>query len=231
MIPKLPITCDVSVAFSVTTLPPVTFSSPKTNETTQGTVSAVKRVKEDDSSPIFMAIGVVASVLLLGIIVCVGMWRHHNSKKAKPSAYYDNRTDSGSVQFRPQALSSTSSSYLGSSAPLLRQRSYRSRLGSNLTQLSEFEMPLDEDWEIDRSHINILGELGEGAFGKVMKAEALGLPGLQARFFVAVKMLKGMKATPRKYAFLPCGHLDFESAIAAQKTNSRAILIARIHAC
>ena len=66
----------------------------------------------------------------------------------------------------------------------------RSRLGSENTTLttifSEYELPLDPDWEFPREKL-ILGEtLGEGAFGKVVKARAIGLENQ----VVAVKMLK-----------------------------------------
>ena len=36
--------------------------------------------------------------------------------------------------------------------------------------------------------------------------------------------------TARKYAFLPCGHLDFESAATAQNDEFKAVFIARAHA-
>ena len=55
----------------------------------------------------------------------------------------------------------------------------------------EFEMPYDEEWEIDESQLVIKDEpLGEGAFGLVMKAEAYDLPGFPKCHTVAVKMLK-----------------------------------------
>ena len=37
-----------------------------------------------------------------------------------------------------------------------------------------------------------------------------------------------MKSTPRKYAFLPCGHLDFESAVKAQNDEFKGVFIACI---
>ena len=37
--------------------------------------------------------------------------------------------------------------------------------------------------------------------------------------------------TPRNCAFLPCGHLDFESAVTAQNDEFKAVLTAPIHAC
>jgi hypothetical protein len=55
----------------------------------------------------------------------------------------------------------------------------------------EFELPYDEEWEIDESQLSIKEEpLGEGAFGLVMKAEAYDLPGYPKCHTVAVKMLK-----------------------------------------
>ena len=78
-----------------------------------------------------------------------------------------------------------------STAPLMRQPSLRSTLASNLTQVSEEDMPLDEKWEIDRDLISLQEVLGEGAFGRVMKAEVFGMPNMPFRLNVAVKMLQG----------------------------------------
>uniref|UniRef100_A0AAU0N4C4 Fibroblast growth factor receptor n=1 Tax=Gecarcinus lateralis TaxID=6769 RepID=A0AAU0N4C4_GECLA len=66
----------------------------------------------------------------------------------------------------------------------------RSRLGSEMTSISEYELPLDADWELPRSRL-IMGEsLGEGAFGKVMRAEVQGINRPDLATTVAVKMLK-----------------------------------------
>ena len=48
----------------------------------------------------------------------------------------------------------------------------RSRLGSEnttLTMVSEYELPLDPDWEFPRGQLELLEVLGEGAFGKVSR--------------------------------------------------------------
>ncbi|EDO43236.1 predicted protein, partial [Nematostella vectensis] len=76
-----------------------------------------------------------------------------------------------------------------SSTPLIR---YRNVTTSSIEEsfLDFYELPIDEDWEIDRSQITIKEQLGEGAFGLVMKAEALGLTDMPYRHTVAVKMLK-----------------------------------------
>ena len=56
------------------------------------------------------------------------------------------------------------------------------------------DIPLDKDWEIEKENL-ILGEtLGEGAFGIVVKAEAVSLPSKPSCVStVAVKMLKGIE--------------------------------------
>lgn len=56
---------------------------------------------------------------------------------------------------------------------------------------SEYELPMDSDWEIHRELLTLGKSLGEGAFGKVVKAEGIGIlrPGVNS--VVAVKMLKG----------------------------------------
>lgn len=62
--------------------------------------------------------------------------------------------------------------------------------GSENTRISEYELPLDILWELPRSKL-IMGEsLGEGAFGKVVKAEVQGINRPDLTTTVAVKMLK-----------------------------------------
>ena len=75
--------------------------------------------------------------------------------------------------------------------------SNRSRLGSEnttLTTISEYELPLDPNWEFPRCQLRLRETLGEGAFGKVVRAEALeedpASQGKHRTTTVAVKMLK-----------------------------------------
>lgn len=86
-----------------------------------------------------------------------------------------------------------------STTPLLKYRngSYRSRFSSGVSSRIDssiaeelYELPCDEEWEIERSQLTLKEQLGEGAFGLVVRADAVGLPDLPARCSVAVKMLK-----------------------------------------
>lgn len=57
--------------------------------------------------------------------------------------------------------------------------------------ISEYEFPIDSNWEFPRSQLMLGKQLGEGAFGKVMMAEANNLITKGTTTIVAVKMLKG----------------------------------------
>ncbi len=70
---------------------------------------------------------------------------------------------------------------------------HRSRLGSEnttLTTVSEYELPLDPAWEFPRTDLRLGETLGEGAFGKVVMAEAMDITDSGVTTPVAVKMLK-----------------------------------------
>ncbi|KAK7110834.1 fibroblast growth factor receptor 4-like isoform X2 [Littorina saxatilis] len=66
----------------------------------------------------------------------------------------------------------------------------RRRLSSEFTEVSEYDLPLDTKWEFPRERLVIGDRLGEGAFGLVMKGEALGIFKDNNSVTVAVKRLK-----------------------------------------
>ncbi|XP_055585021.1 fibroblast growth factor receptor homolog 1-like [Uranotaenia lowii] len=78
--------------------------------------------------------------------------------------------------------------------PIVRIEKQRSTLvqsgNCDPTMISEYEFPIDLNWEFQRSKLILGKSLGEGAFGKVVMAEAQGLVKGQASTVVAVKMLK-----------------------------------------
>lgn len=86
--------------------------------------------------------------------------------------------------------------FQGALSPLVPQvmiESSRSRLASNLTTISEYEIPLDPPWEFPREKLTLGKILGEGAFGVVLAAEAIGIDGNEnSSTTVAVKKVKGI---------------------------------------
>ena len=74
--------------------------------------------------------------------------------------------------------------------PTVKIERCQSQCLGDMNNLSEYELPLDIQWEFPRNKL-VLGEvLGEGAFGKVIKATADGILTKGVKQTVAVKMLK-----------------------------------------
>lgn len=48
-----------------------------------------------------------------------------------------------------------------------------------------------KNWELGREYVNLVKDIGKGAFCKVAKAEAWNINGIKGLTTVAVKMLKG----------------------------------------
>nr|XP_023017922.1 fibroblast growth factor receptor homolog 1-like isoform X2 [Leptinotarsa decemlineata] len=69
-----------------------------------------------------------------------------------------------------------------------KQKSQANNYGDGM--ISEYELPMDSDWEIPRETLCLGKNLGEGAFGKVVKADAMNLLKPGSNSIVAVKMLK-----------------------------------------
>uniref|UniRef100_A0AAG5CXG3 receptor protein-tyrosine kinase n=1 Tax=Anopheles atroparvus TaxID=41427 RepID=A0AAG5CXG3_ANOAO len=78
--------------------------------------------------------------------------------------------------------------------PIVRIEKQRSTLvqsgNCDPTMISEYEFPIDLNWEFPRNKLHLGKSLGEGMFGKVVMAEAHGLVKGQPSTVVAVKMLK-----------------------------------------
>lgn len=188
-----------SLTFSVFGL----FLVTPTTFITSGSMRKPKPQAEQSSENIVEIGSFVVGAVLVVFIAVIGCFCYRKSRSKKHQretmiTEYNRETEGINitapepppVQTRPRRTASTSST--GSMAGFPRQRSMRDRLESRLTQLSEVEIPYDPQWEVDRNDV-ILGEvLGEGAFGRVIMAQAYGTKDGLAPCTVAVKMLKGL---------------------------------------
>lgn len=77
--------------------------------------------------------------------------------------------------------------------PVIRIEKQRTTLiqhANDPTTFNEYEFPLDSNWEFPRHQLKLGPTLGEGAFGRVVIAEAHGLVSHAQSSIVAVKMVK-----------------------------------------
>nr|XP_057932968.1 fibroblast growth factor receptor 3 isoform X2 [Doryrhamphus excisus] len=91
-----------------------------------------------------------------------------------------------------QQVSLDSNSSMNSNTPLVRIARLSSSDGPMLANVSELELPSDPKWEFPRARLTLGKPLGEGCFGQVVMAEAIGIDKEKPNkpLTVAVKMLK-----------------------------------------
>lgn len=91
-----------------------------------------------------------------------------------------------------QQVSLESNSSMNSNTPLVRIARLSSGEGPVLANVSELELPADPKWELSRTRLTLGKPLGEGCFGQVVMAEAIGIDKDRTAkpVTVAVKMLK-----------------------------------------
>uniref|UniRef100_A0A8C6UUR1 Fibroblast growth factor receptor n=1 Tax=Neogobius melanostomus TaxID=47308 RepID=A0A8C6UUR1_9GOBI len=91
-----------------------------------------------------------------------------------------------------QQVSLDSNSSMNSNTPLVRIARLSSSDGPMLAHVSELELPSDPKWEFPRTRLTLGKPLGEGCFGQVVMAEAVGIDKEKPNkpLTVAAKMLK-----------------------------------------
>ncbi|XP_053700255.1 fibroblast growth factor receptor 3 isoform X3 [Synchiropus splendidus] len=89
-------------------------------------------------------------------------------------------------------VSLDSNSSMNSNTPLVRIARLSSSDGPMLANVLELELPSDPKWEFSRTRLTLGKPLGEGCFGQVVMAEAIGIDKEKPNkpLTVAVKMLK-----------------------------------------
>uniref|UniRef100_A0A8C5LUB1 Fibroblast growth factor receptor 3 n=1 Tax=Leptobrachium leishanense TaxID=445787 RepID=A0A8C5LUB1_9ANUR len=102
-------------------------------------------------------------------------------------------------------VSLESNSSMNSNTPLVRITHLSSSDGGVLANVSELGLPPDPKWELSRTRLTLGKPLGEGCFGQVVMAEAIGIERDKPNkaVTVAVKMLKD-DATDKDLSDLVC---------------------------
>ncbi|XP_070562501.1 fibroblast growth factor receptor 1-like isoform X1 [Ptychodera flava] len=162
------------------TVKPITTEDP----TSEPTLTAPMSPKFDYE---YIIIAVIIVVLIVVVIVSLLLIRKYWSKPYRSGISQRRITPNPSI-IRHQ-MSMESSSSVGSSHLLIRGQ----RLSSNITSISEIEIPYDENWEFPRNRMTLGKTLGEGAFGLVCEASAIGIMKKESnttKTTCAVKMLK-----------------------------------------
>ena len=126
---------------------------------------------------IAVSISILSLVLFVAVVVIYFRCQRERIKKQQYLANAHAVT-----QWTKKVIIERQASHLGPDTPIIapiirieKQNSIvnsanRSRLGSEnttLTTVSEYELPLDPDWEFPRSQLQVGSTLGEGYFGKV----------------------------------------------------------------
>uniref|UniRef100_A0A671T3B4 Fibroblast growth factor receptor 2 n=1 Tax=Sinocyclocheilus anshuiensis TaxID=1608454 RepID=A0A671T3B4_9TELE len=112
------------------------------------------------------------------------------SDKGNYTCLLENAYGSINHTYTLDVVSSDSSSSMSSSTPLVRITTRRSSAHDD--PIPEYDLPEDPRWEFSRDKLTLGKPLGEGCFGQVVMAEALGIDKDKPKeaVTVAVKMLK-----------------------------------------
>uniref|UniRef100_A0A671N0L3 Fibroblast growth factor receptor n=1 Tax=Sinocyclocheilus anshuiensis TaxID=1608454 RepID=A0A671N0L3_9TELE len=149
---------------------------------------AVEMEREDDYADILIYVtGCVLFILTMVIIILCRM--RMNTQKTLPMPPVQKLSK---FPLKRQQVSLESNSSMNSNTPLVRIARLSSSDWPMLPNVSELELPSDPKWEFPRTKLTLGKPLGEGCFGQVVMAEAIGIDKEKPNkpLTVAVKMLK-----------------------------------------
>ncbi|XP_029459800.1 fibroblast growth factor receptor 1 isoform X2 [Rhinatrema bivittatum] len=161
----------------------------------------VAKAMEDDkpalmASPLYLEIIIYCAgaffifCMLVTVVICK---MKNTTKKTDFNSQLAVHKLAKSIPLRRQVtVSAESSSSMNSGVMLVRPSRLSSSGTPMLTGVSEYELPEDPRWEFSRDRLILGKPLGEGCFGQVVMAEAIGLDKDKPNRItkVAVKMLK-----------------------------------------
>ena len=144
--------------------------------------------------------GCLCTFFLLAMVVMVAIFRRLKREKLKKlkaietarAAVVTHWTKKVIVEAasRPVAAAVDSAQEPLLMLPMVKIQKQKSSAPADCLTISEYELPMDPDWEFPRANLVLGKSLGEGAFGKVVRAEADGILKQGMTATVAVKMLK-----------------------------------------
>ncbi|TFJ95982.1 ABC transporter [Platysternon megacephalum] len=151
-----------------------------------------KLVEVDDSGSVSPGILSCGAGFVLFILVVVVVIIRRVKKTNKKAVNTPTVQKVSKFPLKRQQVSLESNSSMNSNTPLVRIIRISSSDGPKLANVSELELPADPKWELTRSCLTLGKPLGEGCFGQVVMAKAIGIDKDKPNkaITVAVKMLK-----------------------------------------
>ncbi|XP_072533906.1 fibroblast growth factor receptor 3 isoform X1 [Salminus brasiliensis] len=151
-------------------------------------IPAVELDKEDDYAD-FLIYGTGCVLFILTVIIIILCRMRMSTQKTLPTPPVQKLSK---FPLKRQQVSLESNSSMNSNTPLVRIARLSSSDGPMLPNVSELELPSDPKWEFPRTKLTLGKALGEGCFGQVVMAEAIGIDKEKPNkpLTVAVKMLK-----------------------------------------
>ncbi|KAG8453388.1 hypothetical protein GDO86_000136 [Hymenochirus boettgeri] len=150
----------------------------------------VEKVVATSSSSITILIVITSTIVFILVVIIIVTYRMKiPSKKAMSTPTVQKLSK---FPLKRQQVSLESNSSMNSNTPLVRITHLSSTDGTMLANVSELGLPADPKWELLRSRLTLGKPLGEGCFGQVVMAEAIGIEKEKPNkpVTVAVKMLK-----------------------------------------
>ncbi|NWS53180.1 FGFR3 factor, partial [Chunga burmeisteri] len=137
--------------------------------------AAEELMEMDDSGSVYAGIlsygtGFLLFILVLVIVIVCRMKMPNKKAMNTPTVQKVSK-----FPLKRQQVSLESNSSMNSNTPLVRITRLSSSDGPMLANVSELELPPDPKWELARSRLTLGKPLGEGCFGQVVMAEAIGI--------------------------------------------------------
>uniref|UniRef100_A0A8B9LR70 Fibroblast growth factor receptor n=1 Tax=Astyanax mexicanus TaxID=7994 RepID=A0A8B9LR70_ASTMX len=152
------------------------------------TLLLIKTDRSGDDYANFLISGTVCVLFVFTIVIIILCRLRMSTQKTLPTPPVQKLSK---FPLKRQ-VSLESNSSMNSNTPLVRIARLSSSDGPMLPNVSELELPSDPKWEFPRSKLTLGKALGEGCFGQVVMAEAIGIDKEKPNkpLTVAVKMLK-----------------------------------------